>query len=195
LCFSFQISHNNYLFDTIFSSAPKNEDTYEIAIPYEESSFEQQGFFNQTDQNFEGEYHKKNLCSDIVFVIFSFNYTFLLSFIESAPTTGSSAPSNSYILITNLRTQLQISLEKNSWLQKRIEDLEEERDFLRCQLDRFIFSTKSQGQGDGQSHYSNGKKTFQLHYHKGCQRVLVTGLKMLANRAIRYIRINTFLLG
>ena len=53
--------HNNYLFDTIFSSAPKNEDTYEIAIPYEESSFEQQGFFNQTDQNFEGEYHKKPL--------------------------------------------------------------------------------------------------------------------------------------
>lgn len=40
----------------IFScSAPKNEDAYEIAIPYEENNFEQQGFFNQSDQNFEGE--------------------------------------------------------------------------------------------------------------------------------------------
>lgn len=41
----------------IFFSAPKNEDTYEIAIPYEESNFEQQGFFNQTDPNFDGECH------------------------------------------------------------------------------------------------------------------------------------------
>uniref|UniRef100_A0A3Q3JC27 Coiled-coil domain containing 106a n=1 Tax=Monopterus albus TaxID=43700 RepID=A0A3Q3JC27_MONAL len=106
---------------------PKNEDAYEIAIPYEESSFEQQGFFSQSDQNFDGEFN------------------------------------NSYMVITNLRTQLQISLEKNSWLQKRIEDLEEERDFLRCQLDRFISSTKSQAQDQSQSQYSNGEDRGQIY--------------------------------
>ncbi|XP_031432859.1 coiled-coil domain-containing protein 106a [Clupea harengus] len=93
--------------------APKNEDAYEISIPFEENNFEQSGsFYSQPEQSFEG---------------------------AEPP-----APGSSYLLITNLRTQLQISLEKNSWLQKRIEDLEEERDFLRCQLDRFISSTKSQ---------------------------------------------------
>ncbi|XP_017270744.1 coiled-coil domain-containing protein 106a [Kryptolebias marmoratus] len=107
---------------------PKNEDAYEISIPYEESSFEQQGFFNQSDQSFD----------------------------EPPSNAGPSPVNNSYMVITNLRTQLQISLEKNSWLQKRIEDLEEERDFLRCQLDRFIFSTKSQGQEQSQNQYSNG---------------------------------------
>ncbi|KTF81022.1 hypothetical protein cypCar_00015662 [Cyprinus carpio] len=110
---------------------PKNEDAYEISIPFEDNHFDQQGgFYNQNDQNFD-------------------------------------APSSSYLLITNLRTQLQISLEKNSWLQKRIEDLEEERDFLRCQLDRFIFSTKSQE--------SNGETRTEPEGERR-QRVMIPGV-------------------
>ncbi|KAM6288940.1 LOW QUALITY PROTEIN: coiled-coil domain-containing protein 106 [Aegotheles albertisi] len=34
--------------------------------------------------------------------------------------------------------QLALALERNSWLQRRIQDLEEERNFLRCQLEKFI---------------------------------------------------------
>ncbi|XP_044526927.1 coiled-coil domain-containing protein 106 isoform X1 [Gracilinanus agilis] len=45
-------------------------------------------------------------------------------------------------LMNSVKTQLHMALERNSWLQKRIEDLEEERDFLRCQLDKFISSAR-----------------------------------------------------
>ncbi|XP_076864169.1 coiled-coil domain-containing protein 106b isoform X4 [Brachyhypopomus gauderio] len=95
----------------------KNEDGYEISIPFEDNSTGQSSFYNQNDH----------------------------VFVETA---SGQTPCNPYLLISNLRAQLQISLEKNSWLQKRIEDLEEERDFLRCQLDRFIFTTKSQERCD-----------------------------------------------
>ncbi|KAL3043525.1 hypothetical protein OYC64_003397 [Pagothenia borchgrevinki] len=47
-----------------------------------------------------------------------------------------------FILISNLRAHLYVTLEKNTWLQKRIEDMEEERNFLRCQLDRFIINMR-----------------------------------------------------
>lgn len=48
-----------------------------------------------------------------------------------------------FFLMSNLRAHLYVALEKNAWLQKRIEELEEERNFLRCQLDRFIVSMRS----------------------------------------------------
>lgn len=52
------------------------------------------------------------------------------------------AASPTVALMDGVRAQLHMALERNSWLQKRIEDLEEERDFLRCQLDKFISSAR-----------------------------------------------------
>ncbi|XP_029441159.1 coiled-coil domain-containing protein 106-like isoform X3 [Rhinatrema bivittatum] len=61
---------------------------------------------------------------------------------EELPETN--APT--FALMNSMKTQLHMAMERNSWLQKRIEDLEEERDFLRCQLDKFISSTKSEAE-------------------------------------------------
>lgn len=59
------------------------------------------------------------------------------------------AASPTAALMNGVRAQLHMALERNSWLQKRIEDLEEERDFLRCQLDKFISSARMDaGEGD-----------------------------------------------
>ncbi|XP_055451619.1 coiled-coil domain-containing protein 106 isoform X1 [Psammomys obesus] len=52
------------------------------------------------------------------------------------------ASSPTLALMNSVKAQLHMALERNSWLQKRIEDLEEERDFLRCQLDKFISSAR-----------------------------------------------------
>ncbi|KAM4825829.1 coiled-coil domain-containing protein 106 isoform 1-T2 [Thomomys bottae] len=63
-----------------------------------------------------------------------------------SPGTNSEGPpeasSPSPVLMTAMKAQLHLAVERNSWLQKRIEDLEEERDFLRCQLDKFISSAR-----------------------------------------------------
>lgn len=53
--------------------------------------------------------------------------------------------------MNSVKAQLHMALERNSWLQKRIEDLEEERDFLRCQLDKFISSARIDAGGGTQS--------------------------------------------
>ncbi|XP_045437122.1 coiled-coil domain-containing protein 106 isoform X1 [Pipistrellus kuhlii] len=67
-------------------------------------------------------------------------------FCSLSPSRGFEEPpeaaSPTAALMSGVRAQLHMALERNSWLQKRIEDLEEERDFLRCQLDKFISSAR-----------------------------------------------------
>lgn len=50
------------------SLAPKNEDAYEISIPFEDNNFDQQGgFYNQNDQNFDGQFRLMSYLSLFVF--------------------------------------------------------------------------------------------------------------------------------
>lgn len=62
--------------------------------------------------------------------------------------------------MNSVKAQLHMALERNSWLQKRIEDLEEERDFLRCQLDKFISSARIDAGG---AHSPPGPAEFKTH--------------------------------
>ncbi|GAB0202114.1 coiled-coil domain-containing protein 106 [Grus japonensis] len=75
-----------------------------------------------------------------------------------------SPPQSSFEEPPGARAQLHLALERNAWLQKRIEDLEEERDFLRCQLDKFISGARGGDVKDADGVLSRYKKiltTFQ----------------------------------
>uniref|UniRef100_H0UT87 Coiled-coil domain containing 106 n=1 Tax=Cavia porcellus TaxID=10141 RepID=H0UT87_CAVPO len=90
----------------------KDEEAFEISIPFEEAP---------------------HLDSQIFYSLSPSRRSF-----EEPP----EATSPTLALMNGVKAQLHMALERNSWLQKRIEDLEEERDFLRCQLDKFISSAR-----------------------------------------------------
>nr|BAB93550.1 unnamed protein product [Mus musculus] len=90
----------------------KDEETFEISIPFEEAP---------------------HLDSQILYRLSPSRRN-----VEEPP----EGASPTLALMSSVKAQLHMALERNSWLQKRIEDLEEERDFLRCQLDKFISSAR-----------------------------------------------------
>lgn len=94
------------------SSPVKDDETFEISIPFDEAP---------------------HLDSQIFYSLSPSRGNF-----EEPPEAASPA----LALMNSVKAQLHMALERNSWLQKRIEDLEEERDFLRCQLDKFISSAR-----------------------------------------------------
>ncbi|XP_069056649.1 coiled-coil domain-containing protein 106 isoform X2 [Pleurodeles waltl] len=99
----------------------KDDKTYEISIPFEDRAHIEPPMF----------------------------YSLSPSWNHFEETTDPSPPS--FALINNMKAQLHMALERNSWLHKRIEDLEEERDFLRCQLDKFISCAKTEAEDHARS--------------------------------------------
>lgn len=86
------------------------------------------------------------ICEEMFYLFLSFLFSYVYSSPPPAEPVVQEPPHSQYspfILVSNLRAHLYVALEKNAWLQKRIEELEEERNFLRCQLDRFIVSMRS----------------------------------------------------
>lgn len=133
-------------------SPVKDEETFEISIPFEEAPhLDSQIFYSLSPsrRNFEGEPRRAWRDWSQGGTTSSWGMTpHPLLFLEPPEAT-----SPTLTLMNSVKAQLHMALERNSWLQKRIEDLEEERDFLRCQLDKFISSARMDAGGGGDTQF------------------------------------------
>lgn len=125
------------------SPVKKDDEAFEISIPFDETPhLDPQIFYSLSPSrgNFEGE-----LQGGLGGTPVSWEASPLRSGYDLGPLLSPEPPEAAppaVALMSGVRAQLHMALERNSWLQKRIEDLEEERDFLRCQLDKFISSAR-----------------------------------------------------